>query len=334
MANAFWNQSYLETLQETVPCLVWISFFFLLRFKIPIKTIERIVLFYGVVYVILYFYQLSQSPTVLFGKSLWGDEFTIDRGITRIIFPGAGIFILAVFISINKLTTQIKHRWFFLLFSFFGILIPILQVTRQFILGVALIYLYHFLKTKNIVWKFATVSCLLFLYFYIPTIDNDIIKGLTEAAESDMEKGEDYIRVQAGQYFLFDFSPSNVNKVFGNGAPSWGNSYYGIYVENLAMFQGFYMSDVGIIGMYSMFGIFSVIAFFIIWYKAYAYKVPPAYYYVKYYLAYLLFTCFTWFTIYHYHYIISTVFALYIYTEIVTREQEVDIDVESSLPST
>ena len=313
MANNSWDQSFTDSFLEIIPYLTWICFFYLLHAKVPVRIIERIIIFYGLLYVILYFYQLANSPTVLFGKSLWGDEFTVDRGITRIIFPGAGIFVLSVFLSINKLTTERKGRLFWLSYSILGVIIPFLQVTRQFILGIGIIYLLHFLKGKSIVKKILVTACLIFSFFYIASLDLVILKGLSEAAEDDLKQGGEYIRVLAAKYFLLDFSPDTLSRILGNGAPYWGISPYGIFIENLAEAQGYFLSDVGIIGMYAMFGILPVIGFIMIWIKSIRYNLPENKYYLKYYLWYLLFTSFTWFTVYHYHYIISTVLVLYLY---------------------
>lgn len=324
MANWTWNQSLFDTFLETVPYTTWMAFFFLLHIKISSSVLEKIIVFYGILYSVLYFYQLANSSTVLFGKSILGEgeEFITNRGITRIIFPGAGIFILAVFISINKLTTGATNKWFWLAFSFMGIVIPILQVTRQFIMGVLLVYLYHFLKGQNIIRKGLVLVIFAFSILVVTSLDNDILKGLSEASEDDYKEGGDYIRVLAGQYFLLDFSPDIINRVLGNGAPYWGISPYGVFIENLEETEGYHLSDVGIIGMYAMFGILSVVGFILIWIKSFRYSLPKEFQYLKYYLWYLLFTSFTWFTVYHYHYIISTVFVLYLFQTIYYKKHE------------
>jgi hypothetical protein len=249
----------------------------------------------------------------LFGKPLYGDEWTEDRGVIRIIFPGAGIFILSLFISITKLTTTKDYRWFWILFSLLGIIIPIMQVTRQFIVGVLLIYLFHLIKSVSFNKK------MIIIFFFILgtgiVINSDIpmVQGVIEAQERDSNLGKKYIRVLAGEYFLNDFSPNIISSILGNGAPYWGLSNYGKFHERLADDKGYYLSDVGIIAVYAMFGIFSIIGFVIIWIKSFIIPLPAEYQYAKYYLWYILFTSFTWYSVYHYHYLISTVFALYLF---------------------
>lgn len=312
-AHLSWGQSFKDSIIATSPYLVWMLFFYLVHVKTPIKTIENIVLTYGAIYTILYFYQFAHSPRVLFGWSLSGDEFTENRGITRIIFPGGGIFILSVFIAVNKLTTQANKRWLWLLFTLLGIIIPILQATRQFIAGIAAMYLIHFLKGQKMYKKIMVASLFLSSILLFNYSDIQVIKGMREASQSDLKEGDNYVRVQAGTYFLTDFSPNNINKLIGNGVSNYGFSYYGLLEERLAVQQGFYLSDVGIIAVYAMFGIVCVIGYLLIWVKSFTIPVPKEFYYLKYYLWYLLLTSFTWFGVYYYHYLISTVLVLYIY---------------------
>ncbi len=320
MANITWGQGFRDSIIETMPYTIWIFFFYLLYIKIPLKTIERIVIVFGVIYTLLYFYQLAKGPVVLFGRPLSGDEFELQRGMIRIVFPGAGIFILAIFIAINKLTTRAKGKWFWLLFSLVGIIVPILQVTRQFIAGILLIYLFHFLKDQLMFVRAIIVSLIIGLFFFIVTSDNQIFKGLSEAMKEDVKEGGQNVRVQAGTYFLTEFSPDNSNRLLGNGAPYWGESAYGIFVENMEIQYGYFMSDVGIIGMYAMFGVLSVLGFILIWIKSFTIPLPKEYYYLKYYLWYLLFTSLTWFTVFHYHYLLSTVLVLVIYQTILQKK--------------
>jgi hypothetical protein len=321
MSYISWGQSFANSFTETIPYSVWILFFYLLHTQISVKSIEKIILIYGVIYVVLYFFQLANSPKIFFGRSLWGDEFSVDRGIVRIVFPGGGIFVLAAFLALNKLTTQSKGRWFWLLFSLLGVIIPILQVTRLFIAGVVIIYLFHFLQKQSLYKKIMIMVVFIGIIFYVGNSNIGVISGLKEATKADEKLGENYIRIRSGTYFLTDFSPNLINQVFGNGVPYLNFSYYGLKLEQLNQ-KGYFLEDVGIIGMYAMFGILPVIAYILIWYKSFTIKLPKEYYYVKYYLWYLLITCLTTYYVYYPYFLISTVFALYIYQTIYERQEQ------------
>lgn len=325
MANITWQQSFKDSLIETIPFLLWIFFFYLLHIKVPVRVIENIVLIYGAIYVLLYFYQLANAGTLIFGRPMSGTEHPEQRGIVRIIFPGAGVFILSVFISLNRLTGGAKGRLLWILFLVLGIVIPVLQVTRQFIAGMLLVYVFHFVKDKPLLYKLIIAGLFLAMVVFIGTTDTPMIKGVIEVQERDAHLGENYIRVLAGIYYLTDFSPGVMNVLLGNGAPNWGVSQYGIYVEGLANKHEYFMSDVGIIGMYAMFGLMSVLGYVLIWGKSFTISLPKGYYYLKYYLWYLLFTSLTWYSVYHYSYLISTVFVLYIYHMVYVHQRKLKI---------
>ncbi|MGB6153960.1 MAG: hypothetical protein WBG48_18390 [Pricia sp.] len=332
MAYQYWGQGLKDGLFATIPYLLLFFFFFLLRVNFPIKILEKIILGFGVLYILLFIFQYFNSGTIYFGQSLWGDEFTENRGTIRIIFPGGGIFILSTFIALNKLTSQRKHRWFWGLFVFCGLLFPILQVTRQFIVGMVLIFGYHAARTFSVNNKIILISASILLLFSIPFVDSPIIQGLIESTKEDASAGSDYIRVLAGEYFLFDFSPNAATAIFGNGVPYTGVSDYGFFLDFLGIEQYYYLSDVGIIAVYAMFGIPAIIGFILIWYNSFAIPLPQEYYYLKYYLWFLLLTSLTWYSTYHHHYLITTVFVLYMYQGIYQNNCEEKVKSEQKKP--
>ena len=324
MSYIFWDQGFKDSLIATLPYLILFLFFYLLQIKFPIDVLEKIIVAYGVIYILLYFFQFAKSPTVLFGKSLWGDEFTEVRGVIRIIFPGGGFFILSSCIAINKLTSEEKNKWFWLTMSFFGILIPILQVTRQFIICVFLIYLYHAIRYFSITKKVMVGLGLVLVFISIQNSDLPIIKGIRDASEHDIGQGKDYIRVLAGEYFLFDFSPNDITHIFGNGVPYWGLSEYGFFVEMLSVEHEFFLSDVGIIAVYAMFGVLAIFGYVAIWSRSFIVPLPKEFQYLKYYLWIVLFTSFTWYSTYHYHYLLSTVFVVYMYHSLYKNQKRLE----------
>ena len=317
MAFNSWDQSLFDGLISTMPYLIWIFFFYLLSVNFSVKNTEIIILVYGSIYILLYFFQLANSHTVYFGNF---EEYVESRGVIRIIFPGGGVLFLSAFMAANKLTTEKKYKILWFTLTFFGLAISVLQATRQFILGVLIIYLFHFTKKmafykRVILTGFIGLGVLL----YISRSDSAIAKGLTEAQEQVSEQQEDYIRVVAANYFMTDFSPRFMCQVFGNGAARYGISDYGRFIERLADTYGYYIDDLGLIGMYAMFGIFPVIAFILIWIKSFTIPLPEEYYYLKYYIWFLLITSVTSYNVYHPHYLICTVLVLFIYQSIIKR---------------
>jgi hypothetical protein len=319
MAYLSWGQSFKDSIIVTVPMLLWMFFFYLLYAKISLNSIEKIILIYGVIYILLFFYQFTHSQTVIFGKK---QEFML-RGITRILFSGGGIFFLSIFMAINKLTSKNNEKLFWVILSIFGIIIPILQVTRQYIAGVFILYLFHFIRNLSFPRKLIIITFFIGFLFYIRNSNSVIFTGLIEAQEENLQKGMDYIRIVSGTYFITEFSPHYINKLFGNGLPRGKVSNYGKFVDSLKS-EGLHMSDVGIIGFYAMFGILAVIGYILIWIKSFSLALPKNYYYLKYYLWFLLLTSLTSDNIYSYDYLIATVFVLYLYHSLSLRHMKQD----------
>lgn len=322
MAGLFWDQNLVDSLIATAPYLIFFFFFYLLHIRFPVKLLEKIIVVYGILYILLYAFAYINSPTVFFGKPLWGDEFLESRGIVRIIFPGGGVFILTTFIAINKLTAQEKNKGFWLFLALAGIVIPVMQVTRQFIAGILLIYIYHSLRTLSLSKKILILVSFLVIVFFLFYSESPVILGLIESTRRDASLGGDYIRILAGEYFLRDFSPNLLTQFFGNGVPYFGVSNFGYYVDMLGVSHEYFLSDIGIIAVYVMFGVPAIFAYLLIWVKSFIVPLPEEFQYLKYYLWFMLLTSLTWYTTYHYHYLIITVYVLYMYQAVYLKQEE------------
>jgi hypothetical protein len=330
MAGLYWDQSLVDSLIAIAPYLIFFFFFYLLHIRFPVELLEKIIVIYGVLYILLYTFEFIHSPTVFFGKPLWGDEFLESRGIVRIIFPGGGVFILTSFIAINKLTSQEKNRWFWLLLTIAGLVIPVMQVTRQFIAGILLIYLYHAIRTISLTKKVLIFVSFIAILVFLQNVDHPIINGLIDSTRGDASLGTNYIRVLAGEYFLSDFSPNLVTQLLGNGVPYFGVSNFGLYVDSLGVTQEYFLSDVGIIAVYVMFGVLAILAYLLIWIKSFIISVPENFQYLKYYLWFMLLTSLTWYTTYHYYYLITTVYVLYMYQAVYLKQEDDNLKLQDS----
>lgn len=310
-----WGQSLYNSLKALMPYTIWTFFFFLLRFKISINRLEKIMLFYGLLYVVLFAFQFINIDIVYFGGH---DEF-MTRGIKRIIFPGGGVFIFIVFMALSKLKTNQNKRWLWILIIILGIVIPFLQLIRQFIIVILLIYFYHFYGKSKWYIKLTVTSVIIILGTILFNQENLMIDGLKQSTHNDFGSGIEYIRLRSALYFINDFSPNILNQFFGNGATIKNASNYGNFVNSLSIEKGYYLDDLGIIGFYTLFGILAVIAYIIIWYKSFKIPLSDRFYYLKYYLWFLLFTSLTSYNIFNYNFLITNVIVLYIYQCVITQ---------------
>lgn len=314
MAVIFWDQSIKNTILATFEYFIIFFYFFLVSSSISLRTLERLIILFGIVYMLLFAFQFASGTTIYFGKSLFGDEFIESRGVVRIIFPAGGILYLSTFLAFTKSTTaKGLNKWLWIHFSVLGILAPVLQVTRQFIAGLLLILAFHIIMNISPIKK--TILVIFFLLAGLVVLNSNLplIEGLKEQTTDDLSQGSDYIRVQAGKYFLTDFSPNTTTSVFGNGVPYVGVSDYGDFLAMLAYNHYYFMSDVGIIAIYVQFGVFAILAFIIIWVLSITVPLKTEHYYLKYYLWLLLFTSLTWYSVYHYHYLFCNILVLAMY---------------------
>ncbi|MFD2203302.1 hypothetical protein [Shivajiella indica] len=309
-----WGQSIPQSFRSTAIILIYPVFFLLKDYNFKTRLIEQVILLLGFIYVVLYFFQFQFPQKAFFGYALGateGDYSDEGRGIIRIIFPGAGVFWLAVFISICKITSKVKTAYYHIVFAILGIVIPILQVIRQLVAFIVVLYTFHFGVQLSLAKKLLFIAAFFGVSIYVISLDLPFINSLEETTRRDTELGSDYIRVVAGKYFLFDFSDNILSQIFGNGFPNY-NSNYGKAMSKLTG-QGYFLEDIGIIGLYTQAGVFAVLAWLIIFYKSFTIPIPKEYMYCKYYIWMILVTSLTSGSIFNIHFTISSVLVLYIY---------------------
>jgi hypothetical protein len=316
MAYMSWGQGFSYS-KTTVPFLVWFVFFYLLRIRYPINRLENIIIFYGFLYIALYFFQFLHNDVVYFG---FAEEFAEDRGVIRINFPGAGVFFLAFFIALNRSSGDGKYRWLFVFFLCLGVIVTVLQVTRQSIAILLAISLFHVMCNTSIFKRTIILVSFLAALLYFLNSDSSIYKGLAETQRETMSEGSQYIRVVAAEYFVKDFSPNIFSRILGNGFPNI-TSDYGKFTYSLADTYGFYASDIGLLGLYVQFGIFPVLAYIFIFFKSLAMQVPRNFYYLKYYMVFLLFTCLTSDNTYSMNFMFTNIFVLYCFQVIYEQKK-------------
>jgi hypothetical protein len=108
--------------------------------------------------------------------------------------------------------------------------------------------------------KLIAISVLILASWLIFTYKDLLFGGYIEMTSRQLE-GDDYIRFQSGKYFLLEYWPSWLTVITGNGL-SFIGSQYGKEIEHLKNFNGYYTSDVGIIGSLNTLGIFYVLNVF------------------------------------------------------------------------
>lgn len=318
MVSAYlvWGQSVMDSLVRTIPLTVIPIFFILNSIKFPIKILESVILIFGYIYFVLSLFQLLNPEIAYFGHALVDESggYRESRGVTRIIFPGGGIFWLACFISISKLISNKGNKYLLIPLAIYGLMVPILQATRQLIAYVIVIYFLHFGFQISLAKKIIISIIIIVSGLYIGALNLPVFEGIYQQTIDSKSEGTKYIRFITGAYYLTEFSETFYSKILGNGVPN-EKSVYGTVTSRL-IDKGIYLEDVGIIGLYSQVGIFAIIAWILIWYRTFTVRLPKEYYYCKYYLWMILFTSLTSGSIYTVSYAISTALVLFIFNQV------------------
>lgn len=324
-----WGQEIPLGVLITIPFLLWPTFFILLKIKVPIETIEKVILIFGFAYIIGYLYQFLHPTNVLFNLGMVDDEYKESRGIIRIIFPGVGVLWLITAMATTKLTSSSNYKPLWIVLMILGLVLPIMQATRSYIVPTVLIYIYHFSKYVSWTKKIIIITVLLVASMFIGNLEIPVFEGLLEQQEKTVDDGKKDIRYIAATYFATEFSPSPINQILGNGM-GHERSNYGQFIKHLGQ-KGLFIPDIGIIGIYAYFGVIPIIAWIMIGYKIYSYRIPDKYMYVKYYFFYIYFGALVGSTFYHVHYLITSIFALYIFQTILEDKKSKIINKIKSL---
>ena len=261
-------------------------FYFALHFiRISDVDLEKIIVYLAITYVVFYLLQFVAYPTVIFDV-----RTAEERGTVRIFLQGLSYLVLAYFYILNKLFERFTPGRLALLFLFFSIFI--LMGTRQIILTMFMLTVLNVLFSKKVKSKVMIMFLVIVSAIPVVFIFQDIFLSILSVTQEQSEGFEDDIRIRAATFFLYELFPNKISYITGNGAPSL-NSPYGQLIQMYMDVFRFYQSDVGIVGDYSKFGAFFVIAVLAILIRVLSMKISSEFSYLKYYYFSIVLTMFT-----------------------------------------
>lgn len=144
-----------------------------------------------------------------------------------------------------------------------------LTLTRQIWFSILLpIFLIPFVKDNEISLKktFAIVVSVVAAYFLISNLSAIIGSEMIESTKNQLDN-EDDIRLVGMTYFGLEYWVDWLNVVFGNGVPSFGNSEYGNFMQSLRDNNHLFVSDIGIVGSFSTYGLVYILAYIFLYVK-------------------------------------------------------------------
>jgi hypothetical protein len=265
-AQIFHNQPILITLYQQ-RCLYYYFFYFLIPFIFPGSLwLKNFIFYMAIISAIIYVFQYFAYPIKLTEAKMF-----IDRGTLRINLPGSPFRHLGFFLCIDTFFRTFKRKYAFgaLLLLIVAILSGYRSILALYIL-ITIIYLIinNQIKNKLVIIIMAAIIGIAGYFSF-----HKIINKMSESAQRESAQGDDYVRVQAGIYFLNEMKKNPAIAILGNGAPS-EQSLYGKQVIIVPSLKGYFLSDVGIIGSYFKFGILFVFAASILILRIIFMKIP------------------------------------------------------------
>jgi hypothetical protein len=302
-AYIFWNQSILYSVFASLsPAAGYVFYYYLVSSKTNTAILEKIIITIGLTFCILYLVSFAIYPT----KILHYSEAT-DRSVQRIFLNGEGFLFLFFFFSINRYSTSSSKKWlFYALLAFSCVL---LNQTRVFIASTSIITLWYILRSQTLVTRIITLLAFSLLLLYVSQLE--IVKSLTLKTGEQLSEFEQYIRYKAAEHYLTDFQQSILTYIFGNGWGYGDKTDYGQKIQDLQK-NGYYISDLGLIGLYIHLGVLSILAYIIFFYKSLRLKLDKENQYLKMFVFFLLLAGATTSATFQAGYILPIVFTFYL----------------------
>lgn len=278
----FHGQSIIASLNATLFSLTYILFFYLIKWDISQHDVLRMCLVLGVFWCGLELIQQFTYPNIWFATRYDTAEKDIEirNGIYRFNIEGREFGLILLFYCFQKFLEISKKKY--LLGIIIGLIGVYLLATRQIMAAAIISIIYCMAIMKKI--KLSTLIIIstigLVVYNNLDSLFGDYIE-MTESIDSD------YIRFASYSYYGLEYNKDNyISYLIGNGLP--GKSSYGNEIERLQE-MGLYTADIGIVGMYFLYGIlyvFVVIYFFIYVFRNRLYIEP----YLQMYVVFMLVT--------------------------------------------
>jgi hypothetical protein len=234
----------------------------------------------------------------------------LERGLQRIQLAGFGFIYLFFFMSLNKIFSTQGSRFKWIIFAAASYLCILLSLTRTYVAFSTVIALIYIFRNSKFYIKGLIAGGVIVAAFVIPNLE--FVQNMVQMTKEDLGSSKDYIRVQAAQYFLNDFQPSVVTRILGNGI-EYGENDYGIFIQRMGAVKGYFIGDLGLIGLYIYLGLLAIAAYVIIFYKGFIEKLSSGMNYLKMFIAFILLIGLNSFATYNTSFLLAIVFVVYLY---------------------
>ncbi|MEY8214023.1 MAG: hypothetical protein RPR97_06000 [Colwellia sp.] len=257
---AYHGQSPLLALLAMRYFAYFLVYYLLVMLEVKKEDLIKLVLVFSVFYMFVFSLQLLLFPMAIVPL---GHAEDFDRGFLRLRLEGVGFILLAGFYCLNAYLVDKKkltHLVFYFLCFLFVYILGFRTLPATFLVAsIMLVSIYSGTLLKNIVFMF----CFLFFCYLGLQVDsvNMFFSDMLELTESQLDKGEDYIRFLTFNFLFVEVNGGVGSIIFGNGMPFDGTEYGNLVLGVGAKMFGFISADLGLIGFIFNFGLLSLLAF-------------------------------------------------------------------------
>ena len=305
-AKLYHDQSIFLTIRGSGNFYVFFLYFILFKMDFSQKEVLDLVAFLFFITLIIFIIDYATFPNTYF--ALRTEE---RRQAFTFIFKGHGFTLLGTFFFLAAFfrTTKLLYFIFYVLgFSFLNFFTGSRTMLIALLVG-TLFILFYYRKTINKYFIYIVpviVTTLAVGIYYLQSY----ISGLFLLTLEQSKTFHSNIRYHAFKFFTNEFQTNEITKILGNGYPVSGE--YSEYMYRLKQ-HGLYLSDLGLIGFWTYFGILGVLAWLLIFKKIFFSKTNDQNVFIKAYFFLLLFTVLSGYPIFSPSYMISTVFCLFLF---------------------
>lgn len=268
------DQRIIHTLFAQRTIYFYFLYFLLHQLKFDPKDLQKMILFFALVYVGVHMVQ-----TIVYPKIITNGTIRVERGTIRIYTMGADYIAVAFLIYLQRFLRSNKFKYLFMLFII--VAIYIMRGGRSAIAIQSLTVVMFLIIDRKVRSRFFLFILGIIGSLAIFMIFQNIFLELFQQSQVDASKGEDYIRIRAVRYYLIDFYDYPIAYITGNGMQYPHSNYGKLITLNTIKYQ-FYLSDIGLIGNYINYGLFFVLGVLKIFTKTLRLKIEPEQVYVKY----------------------------------------------------
>jgi len=324
-ASIYHYQGFLDSIRTSGRFYPFFMYLFLIQVDYSKKEILQVVKVFFWATLVVFVIDVKTFPDSIFGWRIW--DLLETRGSFSFIFFGQGFTVLGAFFYLRKFLLE-KKILYLLPFIIAVLFMAFLTGARSYIIGLLagslFMILMYFIKAEFSPRK------IIMLIIIFAVFSSGIIYGkqyITNFMDITQEQLGDYdsdTRNECIKFYSGEFQKNIVTKILGNGYPRLETPLGQAFAQ--AEDKGFYTSDIGIVGVWTHFGLLAVLAWVLIFKKAFRKDLLYQNLFIVAFFIYLLTNSIFTYTLFDGGYILSYIYAIFLYEETIDESSEEEME--------